>query len=236
MAGISWSQGKTLVGLLGEVKQIKWWHRIDLGKGIITPGVTDCKAKLAYSHLPDRMDNLRVLDIGAWDGWWSFLCEHRGAREVVALDTWGFDTGRRGFDLARKTLRSNVIAANLDVHRITQQKLGDFDLVLCLGALHHFKSPLVALERIFSVCAGKLILETHLDMLEVERPACAFYEHAEAYNDPTTRWGPNALCVEAWLRRAAFTSIEMVGRAPKQFESGGTRATFHASGHNLRGH
>lgn len=38
-----------------------------------------------------------VLDIGAWDGYYSFMAERRGAREVVALDhyVWGVDFGAR---------------------------------------------------------------------------------------------------------------------------------------------
>lgn len=213
-----------------EIGQIKWWHRIDLGNGIVTPGVCDSLPKLARSALPNHMDGLRVLDIGAWDGYWSFLCERRGAKEVVALDTWGFDTGRAGFNLAKKVLGSKVLPVVMDAHNISPEELGVFDLVLCLGALHHFKSPLFALERIFSVCTGKLILETHLDMTDVDSPACAFYENGGPYDDSTILWGPNQLCVEAWLRKAGFTQPRVVGSAPKAWEAGGERATFHANG------
>src|ERR1700680_2181300 len=38
-----------------------------------------------------------VLDIGAWDGYYSFLAERGGASRVVALDhyAWGVDFARR---------------------------------------------------------------------------------------------------------------------------------------------
>ena len=196
----------------------------------MTPGACDTATKLPYIHLPEDLSGLRVLDVGAWDGWWSFLCEKRGAMSVTAVDSWQFDTRDRGFNFAREALGSRVQQVRIDVHDLTPSLIGKFDLVICLGALHHFKSPLLALERIHSVCAGKFILETHIDFEEVSRPACAFYVNREAYGDPTTRWGPNVPCVEAWLTRAGFTDVRKVGSAPKTWEGGGHRAAFHALG------
>jgi tRNA (mo5U34)-methyltransferase len=217
---------------LERMKKIKWWHRIDLGDGIITPGCTDPLPKLAYSKLPEKMDGMRVLDIGAWDGWWSFECERRGAKKVVALDQWQFDTGSQGIELAIEVLQSDVNIIQLDAHKITQAVVGNFDLVICLGVLHHLKSPLEVLERIVNVCSGTLILETHLDLRSLDPlPACAVYDGFgpyNSYNDPTIIWGPNEACVKSWLRRAGFKDIEMVGSSTKVWSEGGDRATFHA--------
>lgn len=220
--------------LEAEIKKIKWWHRIDLGDGVVTPGGTDSFAKLAYVALPEHLDGLRVLDLGAWDGWWSFLCERRGAKEVVAADTWGFDTGIRGFNLARKALDSKVLPWKVDVHNLSPVNMGTFDLVICLGALHHFKNPILALERLHSMCSGKLILETHLDLVDQNnrQPMCRFYddEQPKPYGDPTCLWGPNYACVEAWLSHAGFTDVKMVGWIPKKAEWSGDRGAFHAKG------
>ncbi len=223
---------------LDKIAAIKWWHRIDLGDGVVTPG-TSADSKLDYTRLPERMDGMRVLDIGAWDGWWSFLCERRGAKEVIALDTWKFDTGRRGFDLAKTILKSSVIPFQADIHDIRPgitldgwASLGTFDLVLCLGVLHHLKSPVLALERIRSVCQGRLILETHLDLLDFRFPACAVYDGTDQpypYGDSTCLWGPNGLAVEAWLRMAGFKSVEAVDIIPRAYAEGGERGAFHAS-------
>jgi tRNA (mo5U34)-methyltransferase len=65
-----------------------WWHSIDLGDGVVTPGaktpaiLADELAGLALPPLTGRT----VLDIGAWDGFYSFEAERRGAQRVVALD------------------------------------------------------------------------------------------------------------------------------------------------------
>jgi tRNA (mo5U34)-methyltransferase len=51
-------------------------------------------------HGPDTFPDFAgrsVLDIGAWDGYYSFLAERNGARRVVSLDhyAWGVDFGAR---------------------------------------------------------------------------------------------------------------------------------------------
>jgi len=67
-----------------------WWHEIDLGHGVITPGHRgwDFDA-LALSSLEGKT----VLDVGAWDGYFSFEAERRSAARVVALDhyVWALD-------------------------------------------------------------------------------------------------------------------------------------------------
>jgi tRNA (mo5U34)-methyltransferase len=72
-----------------------WWHSIDLGDGVVTPGqktpeiLTDELRGLALPPLVGRT----VLDIGAWDGFYSFEAERLGASRVVALDhfVWSLD-------------------------------------------------------------------------------------------------------------------------------------------------
>ena len=75
-----------------------WWHSIDLGQGVITDGI---KTREALAHeveslqLPDLKDKT-VLDIGAYDGFFSFEAERRAAKRVVALDhyAWSLDLPR----------------------------------------------------------------------------------------------------------------------------------------------
>ncbi len=65
-----------------------WWHSIDLGDGIVTPGVKTPAIhdrELAELALPD-VRGQTVLDIGTWDGFYALAAERLGARRVVALD------------------------------------------------------------------------------------------------------------------------------------------------------
>ena len=52
---------------------IKWWHKMDLGDGVITngPDPTEDKAKM-WELTEDIFKGKTVLDIGAWDGYFSF--------------------------------------------------------------------------------------------------------------------------------------------------------------------
>jgi len=72
-----------------------WWHSIQLNPEVVTPGFKspDILAReLEAIHLPD-LRGKSVLDVGAWDGFFSFEAERRGAKQVVALDhyVWSMD-------------------------------------------------------------------------------------------------------------------------------------------------
>jgi len=58
--------------LMDEINKINWWHKIDLGNGITTPGRDDSLTKLVQVNLPRSLQGLSVLDIGAWDGFFSW--------------------------------------------------------------------------------------------------------------------------------------------------------------------
>ena len=63
-----------------------WFHTIDLGGGLVTDGRDESPRKLGWIGLPSDLRGRSVLDVGAWDGFFSFECERRGADRVVALD------------------------------------------------------------------------------------------------------------------------------------------------------
>lgn len=54
--------------LLQAVNGRSWWHRIDLGSGIVTPGADDSEYKLTWLDFPEDLSGKSVIDIGAWDG------------------------------------------------------------------------------------------------------------------------------------------------------------------------
>src|SRR5262245_25907070 len=106
---------------------------------------------------------LTVLDIGAWDGFFSFEFERRGAARVLAIDTFAWDQGGlECFLLARQHFKSKVDYERLDVHDLDPRRMGTFDLVFCAGVLYHLRHPLLALEKIRSVTAKQCIVERAL--------------------------------------------------------------------------
>ena len=199
-----------------EVAAITWWHTIDLGKGIVTPGLDPTPARLPEIRLPEDLAGLSVLDVGAWDGFFSFEAERRGAKRVLATDSFCWGQGgwgtKAGFELARRALRSKVEDSDIDPLELSPEKIGTFDLVLCLGVLYHMRHPLLALERVASVTRGRLILQTQVDLAGLTRPAIAFYQGSELHNDPTNWCGPNPAAVVAMLRTVGFGNVEVVSQ------------------------
>jgi len=204
--------------LQAAVDALDWWHQIDLGAGIVTPGADRTAAKLATLALPASFAGRSVLDIGAYDGFFSFEAERRGASRVVALDclAWqrGPTSGRACFELARRALGSKVEDVYCDVMDLSPVAIGRFDVVLLLGVLYHLRDPLLALERVAAVTNDTLILETHTDRLDVRTPSMRFYPGDELNADASNWWGPNEAAVIAMLREVGFESVRCAYRRP----------------------
>jgi tRNA (mo5U34)-methyltransferase len=186
---------------------------MDLGGGLVTPGRDHTPRKLSRLGLPERLDGLTVLDVGAWDGFFSFEAERRGAARVLATDSWawrevGWGT-KAGFELARRTLGSRVEDLEIDVMDLSPERVGRFDLVLCLGVLYHLRHPLRGLERVASVTGGTLLLETHVETLGLRRPMSVFYPGDELDGDAANWWGPNIPAVQALLGAAGFRDVRL---------------------------
>ncbi|MBI4464164.1 MAG: DUF1698 domain-containing protein [Acidobacteria bacterium] len=204
-----------------QVLRIRWWHRIDLGNGIVTPGVDNSPKRLKRIRMPENLSGMTVLDIGAWDGFFSFEAERRGASRVLAIDSndpgWG---SKEGFELARRTLHSQVEYRECDVLDISPDKIGVFDLVLFLGVLYHMRHPLLSLERVFSVTQNLLILETEVDNVWSRRPVMTFYPGSELADEPSNWWGPNPSAVQAMLKDVGFRQVELMDKGSLGYRIG----------------
>jgi len=197
--------------LRAKVFSRPWFHKIDLGNGVVTPGVDDSPAKLKLMRIPESLTGKTVIDIGAYDGFFSFEAEKRGASRVLATDMYcwqgtGMGDGE-GFKIAREALQSRVEAKLIAVEDISPATVGMFDVVLFLGVLYHAPDPLRYLRAARSVCRELLILETHYDALDYPRPAMVFYPGRTLNNDPSNFWGPNPRCVAEMLGEVGFRNV-----------------------------
>jgi tRNA (mo5U34)-methyltransferase len=190
-----------------------WWHSFDLPDGTSIKGVTtvaDMRERLGQFPIPDDLHGARVLDIGAWDGWFSFEMERRGA-EVLAIDCW--DNPR--FHQIRRALKSRVEYRQMDVYELTPESVGRFDIVLFMGVLYHLKHPLLALERVCALTTGLaavdsfVLQERHRPGENVEnRPVMEFYESDEFGGQRDNWCGPSLPCLMAMCRTAGFARVE----------------------------
>jgi len=212
------------------VDGLPWHHSIDLGGGVVTAGnksLSNCAGEA--SLIFDRVDlsGRTVLDIGAWNGFFSFEAKRRGASRVLATDSYCWSDprirGREAFDLARSALGVDVEAREIDVADLSAETVGEFDVVLYLGVFYHRYDAIEALAKVAGLAQHVLIVETHLDLRDIDVPAMAFYPGSELNNDPTNWWGPNEHCVRDLLLGLGFAEIEVA-----LHPSGPTRAIFHA--------
>lgn len=187
--------------------RIDWWHQIELPGGYVTPGPDRSAEKLATLQLPD-LTGKTVLDVGAFDGYFSFAAERLGAARVLAADSfvWRRPGGKDGFELARRALGSSVQDIEIDVLDISPESVGRFDVVLFLGVLYHMRHPLLALERMADVTDELLVVETMVDFTFLRSPAAAFYPW-KMQGDHTNWWGPNRAAVLGMLQSAGFERV-----------------------------
>jgi SAM-dependent methyltransferase len=138
-----------------------WWHTIRFGDSL-TPGETAERTHVWKTMaFPPSLSGKSVLDIGAWDGYYSFEAERRGADKVVAVE---FDPGHvSGFKVGKRIIGSDVDYFILDVHVVDCIRMS-FDVINWMGNYYHLREPVPTLEKIFSKLnsGGLLIIEGHV--------------------------------------------------------------------------
>jgi tRNA (mo5U34)-methyltransferase len=221
--------GLDRAALANRVNEVRWFHSIDLEHGIITPGVKSLaihQRECAAIFDPVELGGRAVIDIGAWNGVYSFEAKRRGAARVLATDHYAWNDpelrGRDGFELARSVLNIDLEAKDIDISSLTPDSVGTFDVVLFLGVFYHLLEPIAALQQVAKLAREVLIVETHTDALEIRRPAMILYPGAELDNDESNWWGPNPACMVALLRQCGFAKVDAA------WTNVGYRSVYHA--------
>ncbi len=207
-----------------------WYHKIALPGGVVTPGWAPIDAE-AY-RVPADLSGKRVLDVGAWDGYWTFEALKRGAREVVAIDDFSDflgksdtmrQTGWASFDLCRDALGygdEQCTRREMSVYDIDEARLGRFDIVFFFGVLYHLRHPLLAHDRLAAVCDETIIIESAiLDDYSPYRGGLGqgypdgqmvmeFYPDSQYANNETIYWAPTLHCLGHMVRSAGFDQVD----------------------------
>jgi tRNA (mo5U34)-methyltransferase len=184
-----------------------WWHSFELPDGSRIEGVNTLDAlqrRVAQFPIPADLSGKRVLDVGAWDGWFSFEMERRGA-EVLAIDR----IENPKFYEIRGLLNSRVEYRELDVFDLDPRKIGTFDIVLFLGVLYHVKHPILALERVCSMCTDMAIVESYVLKDQTDRHLLEFYEYDEFGGQFDNWFAPTPKTLTALCRTAGFARVEL---------------------------
>jgi SAM-dependent methyltransferase len=200
-----------------QVEKLKpWYHKINLGNGIITPGREYDQLWSSTHKVVDQLEyrNKQVLDLGSWDGYWAFFAEARGADQVVATDSRL--VGLENCLFCKAALESKIIPLfNCKVQDLTKALdirgfEPNFDIVHHLGLFYHLRDPYLSLTECRKVMknGGILVLETAC-ILDNKK---SFLFHNGVPNNfhfygCSDIWAPSRLCIKEMLERSMFKPV-----------------------------
>jgi tRNA (mo5U34)-methyltransferase len=202
-----------------KADKIKWQHVLELkaddGQIYTTKGQPNrCSIDTANNYLgiPQDLSNKTVLDIGAWDGYFSFLSESRGAKvkAIDRLQNYSKNPQAQGFFLAKEILKSNVDYEIIDLETFAEKTNQQFDIVYSFGIMYHVEEPVKHIHALSKVTKEFALIETAISQLQTEGNIWEF-KH-KFFGDPYNFWYPTVQGLESVLLYAGFNKVEFVGR------------------------
>lgn len=207
-------EAERLGGLRKELGEKGWYHSIELPGGELHEGIQTLdqqRRRFAHFPIPENLAGKTVLDIGAWDGWFSFEAERRGA-QVTAMDVVELPT----LLYAREKLSSKVDYRVLDLFELPNAGFKPFDYVFCLGLLYHVKHPLLSLEIVCSLTRQIAIVDSFVTdasewrQHENDTPTLEFYETDDLGGQLDNWFGPSVSALLGMCRAAGFARVELL--------------------------
>ena len=222
--------GVETTDLRAQLEGREWYHTIELAPGIETPGYFDLRP-VAPKVLPASLAGLRCLDVATFDGFWALQLEERGAREVVAIDVldprkWDWPVGAdydvqkaiaerkrqgEGFEIVMNALGRSIERHEMSVYDLDPDVVGTFDFVYVGSLLLHLRDPVRALEKVRSVCAGRMLLVDAIDSVLTRMHPRRAVADFDGLGRPWW-WKPNAAALERMVQSAGFELIEPAKR------------------------
>ena len=167
-----------------RVAEHEWYHVLDLGNGIVTPGQYNLKPLLPHYGLPARsrarpcstsvraMGSSRSSSSGGarrsrpprsrmWSDHDASPALARDVRAGPATSPEAYHHGALGL-----AIRGAAVAVKrhfCNIYDLTPARVGTYDLVFCASVLLHLTDPLRALYGIRRVCRDEAIICTGID-------------------------------------------------------------------------
>jgi tRNA (mo5U34)-methyltransferase len=247
------------LGLSGA-ERFAWYHTIDLGDGLVTPGTHDYRRTIADFAFPEDLRGKQVLDVGSATGFFAFEFERRGASvvsvELPSLEALDRFPGQTTEELVRRIEsmiwpdgqagghdREELYEILLDgAFRFCSERL-DSKVERCFARVHDLGRVLAG-RQFDLVFLGDLLVHVFdpLTALAAVAPLCrgtlAICQHLpEEFGDwPAISWvGGDRLDHDgltwAWPNRGCFDQVLRKLGFREVVEVGRSRGVLRPSGH-----
>lgn len=201
------------IGALGP-----WYHAVDLGDGVVTPGKVDPRprAQLALAELPEDLSGSTVLDIGGNCGGVAIEFARRGADTTVLEVKEEF--------IAQGEFLADVLDLRVKFRRgvvYDVPRLGHYDFVVFYGLIYHLRHPLLALDMVRAATRRRMFLSARLseaDGLVWEMSNVAGHVGEAGKEHWFNWWLPTAAAMEESMRVYGFTDIRTLEIDSKRVE------------------
>ncbi len=191
-----------------EIDSIHWYHEFDFGDGLRSVSISQAEDhRRVWRFIESELETIdftgkSVLEIGCWDGYWSFYAEKRGSKHVLASDdvsqNWANGAGLR---LAHKLLNSKV-EINQSVSIYEASKLNrTFDIILCLGVYYHLVDPFAGFAEVRHLMHENSIAIFEGDATLELRPDTYYWDMSDSSKScfVPTQWGLNHMLKTAYM-------------------------------------
>jgi hypothetical protein len=159
--------------LIEQAHSREWFYAYELPDGSSTSTyhdadihvIHDTRWKMLESYLDRNLgtdrDALSALDLASHQGWFAVNMARAGFSPVLGIDARQSHVDDSNlisdiYQMQQLTFRQG------DVHELSSEKLGQFDVVLMLGLLYHLENPIGALRTCRDLCKNLCIIETQI--------------------------------------------------------------------------
>jgi SAM-dependent methyltransferase len=226
-----------------------WFYEFDLGAGRRTPSslpaevrpIHETRLKMAMGavkgHFGGRLAEIRAIDVGCHEGFYSIALARAGAKSVLGVDVREANLAKARF-VGEALGLTNVEWRQANCEDLRVEETGQFELCLFLGLLYHLENPMLCLRNISRITREMCVVETQV-VDEVEGAAewgwrewtrpyhgvlALIDESGEFYHgNAETGASPIAICpspkgLEFMLRQAGFRRVETIEPPPGAYE------------------
>jgi tRNA (mo5U34)-methyltransferase len=167
-----------------RIDAIAWYHEFEFPDGFVARSESQgAEHRRTWDFIRENLDRIdfsakSVLDLGCWDGYWSFYAERRGAQRVLATDDFSQNwAGSDGLLLAKELLKSSIeVKLDMSVYDPAPLMGERFDIILCLGVYYHLLDPFYAFSQIRKLCHKDTLVVFEGDTATGQRPRQVYWD------------------------------------------------------------